>query len=213
MMKLGVSVIGRRNSLFANKSTFGETKSVWEIKLSHYVEIRRGQCTRFEGEDETYSNLTPSIRELSKRRLLHVQNHPLSILKQKIKQFFNEESNKQRINIDYSNAKRDGHENVDFEQFHTPKFHFFDDLNPIVTIEQNFDTLLTPIDHPSRKKDESYYLSKSHLLRCHMTAHQVDLLNRGIKSALFCGDVYRRDAIDATHYPVCIYHHQNLPLR
>jgi phenylalanyl-tRNA synthetase alpha chain len=40
------------------------------------------------------------------------------------------------------------------------------------------------------------------VLRTHTTAHQVQLIRDGHKAFLVTGDVYRRDDIDATHYPV-----------
>ena len=40
------------------------------------------------------------------------------------------------------------------------------------------------------------------VLRCHTSAHQAELLRKGEKSFLVTGDVYRRDSIDASHYPV-----------
>lgn len=40
------------------------------------------------------------------------------------------------------------------------------------------------------------------VLRCHTSAHQAELLRKGQKSFLVTGDVYRRDSIDASHYPV-----------
>lgn len=35
-----------------------------------------------------------------------------------------------------------------------------------------------------------------------MTAHQTDLIKMGLDNFLMFGDVYRRDEIDSTHYPV-----------
>lgn len=35
-----------------------------------------------------------------------------------------------------------------------------------------------------------------------MTAHDVDMLRRGERAFLLTGDVYRRDTVDRTHYPV-----------
>eukprot|EP00818_Percolomonas_sp_WS_P001784 CAMPEP_0117438246 /NCGR_PEP_ID=MMETSP0759-20121206/1954_1 /TAXON_ID=63605 /ORGANISM="Percolomonas cosmopolitus, Strain WS" /LENGTH=105 /DNA_ID=CAMNT_0005229931 /DNA_START=552 /DNA_END=866 /DNA_ORIENTATION=- len=35
-----------------------------------------------------------------------------------------------------------------------------------------------------------------------MTAHTPVLLKEGHRAFLCCGDVYRRDEVDATHYPV-----------
>ena len=40
------------------------------------------------------------------------------------------------------------------------------------------------------------------MLRCHTSAHQAELLRAGETAFLATGDVYRRDSIDATHYPV-----------
>ena len=49
----------------------------------------------------------------------------------------------------------------------------FDNLSPIVTTKQNFDSLLIPADHVSRKNSESYYLNRGTMLRAHTSAHQV----------------------------------------
>jgi hypothetical protein len=40
------------------------------------------------------------------------------------------------------------------------------------------------------------------LCRCHTSAHQAELLRQGEKCFLITGDVYRRDSVDRTHYPV-----------
>jgi phenylalanyl-tRNA synthetase alpha chain len=82
--------------------------------------------------------------------------------------------------------------------------HFYraEGLDPIVTTWANFDSLLIPGDHPSRSKSDTYYVDEDHVLRTHTSAHQVELLRKGWRSFLVCGDVYRKDDIDATHYPV-----------
>lgn len=84
----------------------------------------------------------------------------------------------------------------------TPLFSVFDNLSPVVTVDQNFDSLLVPKDHPSRKKTDSYYLNKDTLLRAHTSAHQVELIRQGMNNFLVVGDVYRRDEVDRSHYPV-----------
>jgi hypothetical protein len=78
----------------------------------------------------------------------------------------------------------------------------FDRLPPFVTVRQNFDALLFPADHPSRQPVDTYYASRTHLLRTHTSAHQADLMRQGHRHFLVAADVYRRDEIDATHYPV-----------
>jgi phenylalanyl-tRNA synthetase alpha subunit len=40
------------------------------------------------------------------------------------------------------------------------------------------------------------------VLRTHTSAHQTELLRQGVDAFLCSGDVFRRDEIDATHYPV-----------
>jgi phenylalanyl-tRNA synthetase alpha chain len=81
-------------------------------------------------------------------------------------------------------------------------FELHDELSPIVKCEQNFDWLRIPADHVSRSKSDTYYLTENHVLRTHTSAHQVDLLRRGNNQFLVAGDVYRRDEIDRSHYPV-----------
>ena len=61
--------------------------------------------------------------------------------------------------------------------------------------------MLVPKDHISRKKSETYYITEDTLLRSHTTAHEKHLLSSGEKAWVLIGDVYRRDTIDATHYP------------
>ena len=40
------------------------------------------------------------------------------------------------------------------------------------------------------------------MLRAHTSAHEAELIKSGFNAFLTVGDVYRRDTIDATHYPV-----------
>lgn len=39
-------------------------------------------------------------------------------------------------------------------------------------------------------------------MRTHTSAHQTHFISQGIPAFLCSGDVYRRDEIDASHYPV-----------
>ncbi len=43
------------------------------------------------------------------------------------------------------------------------------DFPRIVTVEQNFDVLNTPKDHPSRRETDTYYLDEFHILRTQTT--------------------------------------------
>lgn len=67
---------------------------------------------------------------------------------------------------------------------------------------QNFDEVLVPEDHVSRSPNDTYYVNPDTVLRCHTSAHQAEMLRSGHTAFLVTGDVYRRDSIDATHYPV-----------
>lgn len=81
-------------------------------------------------------------------------------------------------------------------------FEIFDDLGEVVTVRDNFDDLLIPADHPGRSMNDTYYVDETHVLRSHTSAHQNELLRQGHTRFLATGDVYRKDTIDKTHYPV-----------
>lgn len=89
-----------------------------------------------------------------------------------------------------------------FEKTYPSLFELHSSLSPIVTTEQCFDHLLIPPSHTSRSPTDTYYIDKHTLLRPHMTVHDVPLLRGGSEAFLLCGDVYRRDSVDRTHYPV-----------
>lgn len=74
--------------------------------------------------------------------------------------------------------------------------------SPIVSVWQNFDELGFPPDHPGRSLTDSYYLNKVYMLRTHTSAHEVETYRKGLDRWLISADVYRRDEIDASHYPV-----------
>ena len=91
-------------------------------------------------------------------------------------------------------------------------FDYFDDLarieidNPYVPIEYNFDRLRVPPDHPSRRPTDTYYKDEKTCLRTHMTCYLYPLGKSETGSSklkyITCGDVYRKDTIDSSHFPV-----------
>ncbi|GAA5929260.1 phenylalanine--tRNA ligase [Sporobolomyces koalae] len=85
---------------------------------------------------------------------------------------------------------------------HFSDFHHLNSLSPIVTVQQNFDDLGFPKDHPGRSLTDSYYLNREHMLRTHTSAHEVASFREGLDRFLLTADVYRRDEIDRSHYPV-----------
>ena len=119
-------------------------------------------------------NISQKIYQLMKRNLLQQSDHPLSILKDKIYSHFHKQ---------YPNT-----------------FITKDDFSPKVSIIDNFEKLLIPENHPTRFPTDTYFFDKNTVLRTHTTAHDFEMLQL-TNAFLISGDVYRRDEIDAKHYP------------
>ncbi|KAJ7219281.1 hypothetical protein GGX14DRAFT_591201 [Mycena pura] len=85
---------------------------------------------------------------------------------------------------------------------HYPDFAHHSSLSPVVSLYKNFDELSFPSDHPGRAVTESYYVNKDMMLRTHTSAHEVEVFRCGEDKWLLTADVYRRDEIDGSHYPV-----------
>lgn len=132
-------------------------------------------------ETDEWTNVTSKILSHVGRNLHQQKKHPLNLVHDRIIDYFYKSFKNTRGN---------------------PLFSIFSDLKPVVTLNQNFDSLLIPVDHPSRSKSDCYYVNKEHLLRAHTTAHQAELILSGLNDFLIAGDVYRRDEVDRTHYPV-----------
>ncbi len=136
--------------------------------------------------DDVGNNVTPYIEALVGRNLHLKPDHPLGIIKNKIEAYFN--------SLDAASP-----------------FKMVDDLDPLVNAQECFDDLLIPADHPGRKPSDTYYVSRpggrelssaaDTLLRTHTSAHQSTLMRQGLDRFLCTGDVYRRDEIDASHFP------------
>lgn len=87
--------------------------------------------------------------------------------------------------------------------FPPPTFKYHNDFDPVVTTHQNFDSLGFPEDHPGRAKSDTYYINRDTLLRTHTSAHQADIFRANLSDGyLVSADVYRRDEIDRSHYPI-----------
>lgn len=87
-------------------------------------------------------------------------------------------------------------------QYYFRDFEIFDNLDEVVSLKDNFDDLLIPDNHPARSINDTYYVDKGHVLRTHTSAHQNQMLRQAYKKFIVTGDVYRKDTIDKTHYPV-----------
>jgi len=131
------------------------------------------------------SNLTPRIWSLTKRKLYKQPNHPIYIIKNRTKTYFDGKVKAYATFPIRSNES----------------FAFLEDLSFMVSTKQCFDDLNVPLDHISRGKSDTYYINNSTILRTQTSAHQVDIMKAGYNSFLVLGDVYRRDEINHTHYP------------
>lgn len=126
---------------------------------------------------DPHNNVSDYIYQRLGINLHQRPDHPLGILKNVIGDYFD-------------------------SKFGNSSFKRFDDIHPIVSTFENFDSVLVPKDHISRSVNDTYYVNADSVLRCHTSAHQHEKLKGGEKQFLVTGDVYRRDTIDATHFPV-----------
>lgn len=74
--------------------------------------------------------------------------------------------------------------------------------SPIVTTDINFGMLGFPEDHPGRSPTDTYYINRQTCLRTHTSAHEVPTFSAGHQRWALTADVYRRDEIDSSHYPI-----------
>ena len=125
------------------------------------------------------SNVSPSIIPKLDRRLFVNSSHPIGIVKERIWNYFKQ-----------------------FKDVNEEGFKCFDHFDPIVSVKQNFDSLCFPSGHVGRSSSDSYFINNNTLLRTHMTANEPEYISAGHRAFLVAGDVYRRDEIDSTHYPV-----------
>ncbi|KAK0661876.1 Phenylalanine--tRNA ligase [Lasiodiplodia hormozganensis] len=123
-------------------------------------------------QTDEWMNTPSSILEAVSRRLHLQPDHPISITRQLIESRF-------------------------------PGYQYHNDLFPVVSVHQNFDSLGFPADHPGRNRSDTYYINKETVLRTHTSAHQADTFRANTSPGyLISADVYRRDAVDRSHYPV-----------
>ncbi|KAL8703002.1 MAG: hypothetical protein Q9201_003818 [Fulgogasparrea decipioides] len=123
---------------------------------------------------DSWTNVPSSILSLLPRRLHLQPSHPIALTRELIE-----------------------------SRFPSPTYAHYNNLSPIVTVAQNFDSLGFPADHPGRNRSDTYYINKDTVLRTHTSAHEVDIFRQNASQGYtISADVYRRDAIDRSHYPV-----------
>lgn len=180
----------RHGSSPAISRSWSSTAARWTADTSSNTVQPTGQAKRqsslkIEGDSyqtDKWTNTTDQILSHVGRRLYLDENHPLAITRKLIE-----------------------------SQFPAPVFGNYSEKNPVVTTAQNFDVLGFPADHPGRSRTDTYYVNDKTVLRTHTSAHQqayFQQLNRNEQNRpeevgyTVIADVYRRDAVDRSHYPV-----------
>jgi len=132
-------------------------------------------------------NITPNIEDKLNKKLYLKENHPIHIIKSKITSFFSETNRKKWSKL---------------ENLTENKFDIHESLPQIVSTKDCFDNLLVDKDNETRSPKNTYYVDDNSILRTHMTTFDIPLIRSGNNSFICIGDVFRRDAIDNTHYPI-----------
>ena len=131
---------------------------------------------------DKWTNTTDPVLAQVGRQLYLDENHPLTITRRLIE-----------------------------SQFPAPLFGNYVETNPVVSTADNFDVLGFPMDHPGRSRTDTYYVNDKTVLRTHTSAHQQAYFQQMKQNETakpeergytVVADVYRRDAIDRSHYPV-----------
>jgi phenylalanyl-tRNA synthetase alpha chain len=175
-------VLGRRSwsTTAARRTQDGSEKSENTLKTAAFPKALSVESKTYPTDD--WTNTPATILSHINRRLYLDENHPLAITRKLIE-----------------------------SQFPAPVYGNYSEKNPIVTTAQNFDVLGFPADHPGRSRTDTYYLNDKTVLRTHTSAHQqayFQQINRNEVTRpeevgyTVVADVYRRDAIDRSHYPV-----------
>ncbi|KAL8723066.1 MAG: hypothetical protein Q9225_000537 [Loekoesia sp. 1 TL-2023] len=125
-------------------------------------------------QTDSWTNVPLSVLSLLPRRLHLQPSHPVSLTRELIE-----------------------------SRFPSSTYAYYNNLSPVVTVAQNFDSLGFPADHPGRNRSDTYYINKDTVLRTHTSAHEAEIFRQNASEGYtISADVYRRDAIDRSHYPV-----------
>lgn len=177
--------IAPSQSLSQDSTNPGEAQFQEVLASSSQNKIVRDASNKLSGANvlgqpfifDSTSNATDSILGLVGRELYNNPDHPIAITRSLIESVFPQPNFKNTISP-----------------------------NPVVTTKDNFDVLGFPEDHPGRSRTDTYYIDSKTVLRTHSSAHQhaaFKSLNEGSENGYtICADVYRRDSIDRSHFPV-----------
>lgn len=92
----------------------------------------------------------------------------------------------------------------DLENFFASMGFAIIDGPEIETVENNFDKLNSPIDHPSRDMSDTFYIDKDLLLRTHTSPVQIRTMmnTKPPIKMVSAGRTFRFDEVDDTHSPM-----------
>ncbi|KAL2021518.1 hypothetical protein VTK56DRAFT_7017 [Thermocarpiscus australiensis] len=125
-------------------------------------------------ETDSWFNVSSTVLSLTSRKLHLQKDHPVSITRKIVESVFP-----------------------------GPTYRYYNEFDPVVSTYENFDSLGFPPDHPGRARSDTYYINKDTLLRTHTSAHEAQLFRASESGGyLISADVYRRDEVDRSHYPV-----------
>jgi len=127
--------------------------------------------------DHPAKNVSPAILEQTKLKLYMKPGHKVYETKLKCLSFF---ENKAKA--------------VSWEGFST-----FQNFEPMVSVEQNFDSLLIPQSYHGRRSTDVFYFNESHLLRTHLLAHLREIVILGKRTFVTIGEVFRQAEVDFLH--------------
>lgn len=122
---------------------------------------------------DNWYNVPANVIDAASRKLHLQKDHPVSITRQIIESVFP-----------------------------APTYRYYNNFHPVVSVQENFDSLGFPPDHPGRARSDTYYINDSTLLRTHTSAHEAAIFKANESDGyLISADVYRRDEVDRSHYP------------
>ena len=110
--------------------------------------------------------------------------------------------NKKLLNIGHRHPLNETMEEI--ENFFISMGFSVVDGPEIETVENNFDKLNSPKDHPSRDMSDTFYISKDLLLRTHTSPVQIRtmLSSKPPIKIVSAGRTFRFDEVDDTHSPM-----------
>lgn len=178
-------------NILKNKILFTNKLKILFVKSSrkdlNYVRFNKIINADFSDKvEKPKRNFPQHLEEKMSLDLFKKKNHPLNILRNRIVNFYQD--------------SKFADENSKIKLNH--KIQINEELPKIVDLKDNFFDLLVDPNHECVSPKNTYYWDENNVLRTHMTAHDVKLLKNGVDYFLSIGDVYRRDEIDATHYPI-----------